>query len=207
MQKKISLFFLHFRVQESSAEPELRNILQIFVNERQKKDRQQVLVSAVSLFDSVKAVARILHSSFSEGAVAHAACGAEGGQRRRDDACDDLEDGLPRFLVVLHGVCFFRGLLFFEGGGEVSRRVECGGWSFFSRRVECGVWSEITPTTEKSSADSALEHFSLLTPHSSLPEPPPPSSKALSSKTLSSSRAPAPDQDSAPPSLSATARC
>lgn len=133
MQKKISLFFLHFRVQESSAEPELRNIFQIFVNERQKKDRQQVLVSAVSLFDSVKAVARILHSSCSEGAVAHAACGAEGGQRRRDDARDDLEDDLPRFFVVLHGVCFFRGLLFFEGV-EFFR----GGWSFFE---EGGGWS------------------------------------------------------------------
>ena len=161
MQKKISLFFLHFRVQESSAEPELRNILQIFVNERQKKDRQQVLVSAVSLFDSVKAVARILHSSFSEGAVAHAARGAEGGQRRRDDACDDLEDDLPRFLVVLHGVCVL-GVINFEERGGVSRREECGVffrggwsvecgvfsrseeggvWSVFSRRVECGVWS------------------------------------------------------------------
>jgi hypothetical protein len=150
MQKKISLFFLHFRVQESSAEPELRNILQIFVNERQKKDRQQVLVSAVSLFDSVKAVARILHSSFSEGAVAHAAGGAEGGQRRRDDACDDLEDGLPRFFVVLHGVrCFLRVINFGERGG-FSRREECG-----VRRVprseEGGVWSE-----KCSRAESAL---------------------------------------------------
>ena len=145
MQKKISLFFLHFRVQESSAEPELRNILQIFVNERQKKDRQQVLVSAVSLFDSVKAVARILHSSFSEGAVAHAARGAEGGQRRRDDACDDLEDGLPRFLVVLHGVRWFLRVINFGERGGVSRREECGvffeeggGWSFFE---EGGGWS------------------------------------------------------------------
>ena len=136
MQKKISLFFLHFRVQESSAEPELRNILQIFVNERQKKDRQQVLVSAVSLFDSVKAVARILHSSFSEGAVAHAARGAEGGQRRRDDACDDLEDDLPRFFVVLHGVRWFLRVINFGERGGVSRREECG--VFFE---EGGGWS------------------------------------------------------------------
>ena len=128
MQKKISLFFLHFRVQESSAEPELRNILQIFVNERQKKDRQQVLVSAVSLLFVGRFACPlelwslategtqetpcgskffILHSSFSEGSVAHAAGGAQCRDDGGDDAADNLEDGLPRFLVVFHGIrCF-----------------------------------------------------------------------------------------------------
>ena len=40
-------------------------------------------------------------------AVAHAARGAQCRDDGGDDAADDLEDGLPRFLVVLHGVrCF-----------------------------------------------------------------------------------------------------
>ena len=93
-------------------------------------------MSAVSLFDSVKAVARILHSSFSEGAVAHAARGAEGGQRRRDDACDDLEDCLPRFLVVLHGVRWFLRVINFGERGGVSRREEGGVFFRGVRRVE-----------------------------------------------------------------------
>jgi hypothetical protein len=42
----------------------------------------------------------------------------------------------------------------------ISRSVEC-----LSRSVECGVWSENT-----SAAESALEHISLLPPHSSLLE-------------------------------------
>ena len=43
-------------------------------------------------------------------AVAHATGGAQCCNDRCDDAADDLEDGLPRFLVVLHDVrWFFRG--------------------------------------------------------------------------------------------------
>ena len=91
-------------------------------------------MSAVSLFDSVKAVARILHSSFSEGAVAHAACGTQCRDDGGDDAADDLEDDLPRFLVVLHGVRWFLRVINFGERGGVSRREE-----FFFE--EGGVWS------------------------------------------------------------------
>jgi len=54
-----------------------------------------------------------LHFSLftSEGAVAHAACGAQCRDDRGDDAADNLEDGLPRFLVVLHGNKWFRVLI------------------------------------------------------------------------------------------------
>ena len=41
--------------------------------------------------------------------VAHAAGGAQSRDDGGDDAADDLEDGLPRFLVVLHGVRCFEG--------------------------------------------------------------------------------------------------
>ena len=47
----------------------------------------------------------ILHLT-SEGPVAHAAGGAQCRDDGGDDAADDLEDGLPRFLV-LHGVKWF----------------------------------------------------------------------------------------------------
>ena len=42
-----------------------------------------------------------------DGSVAHAARGAEGSQGCREDADDDLNDGLPSFL--LHGVFSFKG--------------------------------------------------------------------------------------------------
>jgi hypothetical protein len=40
------------------------------------------------------------HVGFSERAVAHAARGAQCRDDRGDDAADDLEDGLPRFLFL-----------------------------------------------------------------------------------------------------------
>ena len=69
---------------------------------------------AVGLFDSVRAVAQILHFSlftlhFLERSVAHAARGAQSGDDGCDDARDDLENGLPGFLVGLHK--FINGLL------------------------------------------------------------------------------------------------
>ena len=42
--------------------------------------------------------------------VAHATRGAQCRDDGGDDAADDLEDGLPRFLVVLHGVRWFLGV-------------------------------------------------------------------------------------------------
>ena len=54
---------------------------------------------------SVRAL-RFARSSECYRAVAHAARGAEGSQGCREDADDDLNDGLPRFLV-LHGVFSF----------------------------------------------------------------------------------------------------
>ena len=74
---------------------------------------------AVGLFDSAKAVAQIFNSSlfilhffifhFLERSVAHAARGAQSSDDRCDDARDDLENGLPGFLVGLHN--FINGLL------------------------------------------------------------------------------------------------
>ena len=66
-------------------------------------------MSAVSLFDSVKAVARIHHSSFSERAATHARGSAEGSQGCREDADDDLNDGLPSFFLHSALMCVFRG--------------------------------------------------------------------------------------------------
>ena len=54
------------------------------------------------------------HFFTSEGAVAHAACGAQCRDDRGDDAADDLEDGLPRFLV-LHGNRWFLRINKLEG--------------------------------------------------------------------------------------------
>ena len=42
-------------------------------------------------------------------AVAHARGGTQCRDDGGDDAADDLEDGLPRFLVVLHGSMRFTG--------------------------------------------------------------------------------------------------
>ena len=50
----------------------------------------------------------------SEGAVAHAARSAQCRDDGGDDAADDLEDGLPRFLV-LHGIRWFLGVNNLEG--------------------------------------------------------------------------------------------
>ncbi len=50
------------------------------------------------------------HFSLSERSVAHAARGAQSRDDGGDDAADNLEDGLPRFLVF-HSLCFLSFLV------------------------------------------------------------------------------------------------
>ena len=58
-----------------------------------------------------------LYSSERNWAVAHAAGGAQCRDNGGDDAADDLEDGLPRFLV-LHGNRWVLRVNNFEGAEE-----------------------------------------------------------------------------------------
>ena len=63
--------------------------------------------SATSLMEIADRESVLSFCSDCEWAVAHTTRGSEGGQCRREDADDDLQDGLPSFSV-LHGVRLLR---------------------------------------------------------------------------------------------------
>jgi len=76
-----------------------------------KKTGSRFSLSAVSLIHSSLFTFHFsLFTFHSKRAVAHAARGAQCRDDGGDDAADDLEDGLPRFFVVLHGIRCFLGV-------------------------------------------------------------------------------------------------